>query len=197
MEKIVPRQAVLIPDDAQKVFSGEIFDVYQWPQERFDGSIATFEMLRRPDTVEFIVVRDGKLLFTEEEQPNKPLRVRIPGGRVDAGEDWLTAAKRECLEELGLSLQNWQLVYVDQPASKIEWFCATFIASEVISEQPVHRDVGERISLRPYTFAEAKAAVEHTQDNELSYLRPLFDQAASLDELLALPEFTGKVIHRS
>lgn len=197
MKRILPKHAVRIPETAQKVFSGEIFDVYHWPQERFDGSIATFEMLKRPDTVEFLAIKDGKLLLVEEEQPNKPLRLRFPGGRVDPGEDWLTAVRRECHEELGMTFKSWKLVYVDQPASKIEWFCATFIATDLLETSETHQDAGERITLKPYSFAEAKAAVLDSQDNELSYLRPLFDRAHSLEEFVALPEFSGLTVEAS
>ena len=61
MRKFVPATAKLIPEEAKKVFQGEIFAVYQWPQEMFDGSFATFEMLRRADTVKILAV------VTEEE----------------------------------------------------------------------------------------------------------------------------------
>lgn len=47
---------VKIPSHATKVFSGVIFDVYQWEQELFNGNIATFEALRRPSTVIIIPV---------------------------------------------------------------------------------------------------------------------------------------------
>ena len=197
MQKIVPPHAVLIPDDAEKVFSGEVFDVYHWPQERFDGSIATFEMLKRPDTVEFIAIRDDKLLLVEEEQPNKPLRLRFPGGRVDSGEDWSAAVQRECLEELGLRFHTWKLVLVDQPASKIEWFCATFIATDFQEETASNQDAGERIFIKPYSFEEAKAKIMSSYDNELSYIRPLFDSVGSLDELLAVVPYQGKIIERN
>lgn len=45
-----------IPSHAVKVFSGVIFDVYQWQQELFNGETATFEALRRPSTVVIIPV---------------------------------------------------------------------------------------------------------------------------------------------
>ena len=31
-----------LPEQAKKVFDGEIFDVYQWDQEMYDGSTETF-----------------------------------------------------------------------------------------------------------------------------------------------------------
>lgn len=50
-----------IPSEATKVFDGVIFDVYQWQQKMFDGSIETFEMLKRVSTVGIIAIKDDKL----------------------------------------------------------------------------------------------------------------------------------------
>jgi ADP-ribose pyrophosphatase len=47
---------VKIPPHASKVFSGIIFDVYQWDQQLFNGKIATFEALTRSSTVIVIPV---------------------------------------------------------------------------------------------------------------------------------------------
>ena len=54
--KFVPDFAKTIPEQAELKFHGVIFDVYQWPQEMFDGSTETFEMLRRADTVKIIAI---------------------------------------------------------------------------------------------------------------------------------------------
>jgi len=65
----------MIPPEAQCVFAGEIFSVYQWPQRLYDGSVATFEMVRRPDTVFVIAVDDaGNVLVNDEEQPGGIVR---------------------------------------------------------------------------------------------------------------------------
>lgn len=50
-----------IPINARRVFKGIIFDVYQWEQKMFDGNFKTFEMLKRPNTVEIIAIRDNKI----------------------------------------------------------------------------------------------------------------------------------------
>ena len=66
-----PKSNQPIPPDAKKVFSGVLFDVYQWEQKMFDGSVATFEKLKRPDTVVvFPVLPNGRIILTEQEQPN-------------------------------------------------------------------------------------------------------------------------------
>lgn len=55
-ERVLPKGARLIPREAELVFRGEIYKVYQWPQKMPDGSVKTFEMLRRPDTVMVIAL---------------------------------------------------------------------------------------------------------------------------------------------
>ncbi len=83
MKKTLPENAILLPDNAKKVFTGHIFDVYQWPQEMFDGSTKTFELLKRPDTVQIIAIDNGELVLVNDEQPGRTPRIHFPGGRVD------------------------------------------------------------------------------------------------------------------
>jgi hypothetical protein len=71
VKKIVPANAILIPDNAKCVFKGEIFAIYQWPQKMVDDSTEIFEMAKRSDTVEFIAVKDRKLLLINEAQPGR------------------------------------------------------------------------------------------------------------------------------
>lgn len=194
MDKTVPADAILIPEQAEKVFSGKIFDVYQWPQKMFDGSTATFEMLRRPDTVIFLAITGDKIIFIREQQPGRAEYTRLPGGRVDLGEDWLTAVKRECAEEIGMTFDQWRLVNVRQPVAKIEWFVATYIATGLTAEQAVEHDAGERITSVPMTFEEAKTCVADAA-NPLNGYYALFENAVSLDDLRALPEFRGKKVN--
>src|SRR6266567_4147904 len=97
-----PKSRQPIPENAKKVFEGEIFDVFQWEQEMFDGSRKTFEKVERPDTANIIAfTEDGKVIILDQEQPGKDKFVSLPGGRIDEGENPLEAAKRELLEETG------------------------------------------------------------------------------------------------
>lgn len=144
-----------IPDHAKKVFSGILFDVYQWQQEMFDGSTATFEKLKRPDTVVvFPILPDGQILLTEQEQPGKEPFIGATGGRVDAGEEILAAAKRELLEESGYEASEFILWDAQHPTSKVDWVVFTFIAKGLTKVADVHLDAGEKIKLKPVTFDE-------------------------------------------
>ena len=58
-----------IPINAKKVFSGIIFDTYQWEQEMYDGSHKIFEMVKRSPTVDVIATMDDKIITLWEEQP--------------------------------------------------------------------------------------------------------------------------------
>ncbi len=124
-----PESKQPLPENATRVFKGVMFDTYQWEQELFDGTKATFEKLKRPDTVVvFPILPDGKILLTQQEQPGKQPFIGATGGRVDEGEDTVAAAKRELLEESGYEAEEFILWDAQHPTSKIDWVVYTFIA---------------------------------------------------------------------
>jgi 8-oxo-dGTP pyrophosphatase MutT (NUDIX family) len=199
MKKIVPNDCVLVPDQAQKVFSGMIFDVYQWQQTMFDGSGHTFEMLKRTDTVSIIGLVDGKAVVIDDEQPHLGSRKSFPGGRVDAEDaDALSAAKREMQEETGYTFNNWRLIKVSQPYRKIEWFVSLFLAWDVAGQQAVQLDAGEKIKAELLDFDTLKELVMSNQEyyRYLGENQDLFAKLASFDDLLAVPEFAGREVDR-
>jgi len=155
MNIIRPASKQPIPDNAKKVFNGVLFDVYQWEQEMFDGTTAIFEKLKRPDTVVvFPVTDDGKIILTKQEQPGKEPFIGAAGGRVDEGEDILTAAKRELLEETGYEALEFVLWDARHPTSKIDWVVYTFIAKGIKKISDLNLDAGEKIILYPVNFDE-------------------------------------------
>lgn len=155
MEIHRPKSKQPIPDSAKRVFKGIIFDVYQWEQELYDGTIATFEKLKRADSaVVFPVLPDGRILLTEQEQPGKEPFIGACGGRIDDGEDVLAAAKRELLEESGYTAREFILWDARHPTSKIDWVIYTFIAKGLEKIVEPSLDGGEKIKLKPVTFDE-------------------------------------------
>ncbi len=195
MQKILPKDAILIPDNASRVFSGQIFDVFQWQQKLFDGSSATFEMLKRADTVQTIAIKDGKIVLIRDEQPGRPAQIFPPRGRVDSEDpSWLEAAKREMREETGMTFKNWRLIEVIQPAAKIEWFVATFLATDFEAQIKQQLDNGEKIDLWLESVEEIRELT--LNGTYVSYMRPLFSRINNLDDLLTWPDFTGKEVDR-
>ena len=144
-----------IPLNAKRVFKGVIFEVWQWEQKMFDGSVQTFERLKRPNSTQVIPVVGDKILIQTEEQPNtKQPFSSIPGGRCDEEENPLEAAKRELLEETGYTSKDWSLWQECDPVGKIEWTIFTYIARDCILKETPRIDAGEKISTRLVDFEE-------------------------------------------
>lgn len=141
-----------IPKEAVKKFTGVIFDVYQWEQKMFDGSTETFEMLKRPDTVQVIATADDKVFVGFESQPTKENFYALFGGRVDENENTLDAAKRELLEESGMASNDWELYKKYSPYHKIDWTSHVYIARncQKIAKQTL--DAGEKINVKELSF---------------------------------------------
>jgi 8-oxo-dGTP pyrophosphatase MutT (NUDIX family) len=171
MTRLLPKNARVVPKEAKKVFSGEIFDIYQWQQKMYDGSFATFEMAKRADTVQILSIIDNKVVVVDEEQPDGTKRINsLPGGRIDSEDDTpLDAAKRELLEETGYSFRNWKLLSIRQPQRKIEWFIYLFIAWDKTSQIPQKLDQGEKITVNKISWADFLACGPKNviQDNNL------------------------------
>lgn len=200
MRKYTPENAKLIPTNAECVFKGKIFEVFQWPQKMFDGSFETFEMLRRADTVKIIAiitveeahrlgfeVDEPQLIITKQEQPRKEAFYDYPGGRVDIEDvDELAAAKRELLEETGLRFRDWKLIKVTQPLNKIDWLVYTFVATGLLEQVGQSLDTGEKIEVMPTSLTEVKklAAISGAQYLRLREMNELIDLSA----LANLPE---------
>jgi 8-oxo-dGTP pyrophosphatase MutT (NUDIX family) len=196
MKKVIPADAVLIPDQAERAFQGMIFDTYQWPQKLFDGSEHRFEMLKRPDTVSVICVVEDKLLVIDDEQPHLGSRQSFPGGRIDDTDATVeAAAQREILEETGYSFKNWRLIKVSQPYRKMEWFVYLFVAWDVAEKREPVLDPGEKIDVSQLSFDDVKALVMQGK-GYLGESVDIFEKAGGLDGLLALPEFQGQEVDR-
>ncbi|HWB39411.1 MAG TPA: NUDIX hydrolase [Candidatus Saccharimonadales bacterium] len=196
MKKIIPTDAVVIPDTAQRVFEGKIFDVYQWPQELFDGSNSIFEMLKRPDTVVVVGLTPDGVIVLDDEQPHFGSRKSFPGGRVDTTDASVeSAAQREMQEETGYSFKNWRLIKVVQPYLKIEWFVYLFVAWEVDGQSEAHLDAGEKIKVEVVSFDNLRELVLDKQ-GYLGEGLPAFESVEDLQGLTELPEFVGQEVDR-
>jgi ADP-ribose pyrophosphatase len=196
MQKIVPQNAILIPDKAKCVFNGVIYDVYQWEQENFDDSVAVFEMLKRPDTVTVVCIVDDKILVLDEEQPHRGPRVSFPGGRVDSDdESVLAAAKREVNEETGYEFAEWKLVHVMQPQPKLEWFVHLFVAYGVTNKGATNHDAGERIKAELKTFDEVKTLAMQGK-GFIGEAQRILEKCNNLEDLKRLAEYSGQTVDR-
>ena len=122
------------------------------------------------------------------------MRLSFSGGRVDAGDaSILSAAKREVLEETGHDFNEWRLVKVYQPHTKMEWFIHVFLAWDLKNVSDTHLDGGEKIQVMKLPFDEVKKQV-FNKAGYLGEVQDLFDDKNSITDLLSMSEFSGREI---
>ena len=143
-----------IPPHATRVFQGVIFDVYQWQQEMFDGTVRTFEALKRPDTVVVLPLQGDRIFYAHQEQPAHKPYLSLFGGRAEPDEDPLITAQRELLEETGFTSENWRLLRHITPPGKIAWNVYYFVAADCRKTAEPVLDGGEKIEMRDLPLAE-------------------------------------------
>ena len=169
-----------IPRHAKKVFSGIIFDAYQWKQKMFDGSTQIYEALRRMNTVGVIGTQDGKIVLCVQEQPGMKETWTLLGGRQEKNETALQCAKRELLEEAGMASDEWELLSVSEPSHKIDWKIYLYVARNCRTVAMQTLDPGERIRVVKVSFERFLeiASSEKFRDTYLSntVLRMRLDQ---------------------
>ena len=167
-----PRSQQPIPAHAKKVFSGVTIDVYQWEQEQFDGTVKTFEKVKRKfDTVTVIpITEDGKIIITRQEQPGTTPFIGFPGGVIDADEQPLATAARELREETGFEAKEFILWSATQLLTKTDWALYTFIAKGCREVSSLKLDSGEKLELEFISFDKflQVAAQEDFRDMEIA-----------------------------
>ena len=182
-----------IPHNATLVFKGILHEVYQWEQEMFDGTYATFEAIRRGNSVTVIATTSNKIILNSEEQPNRAPFIAMPGGIADDGNvTILENAKRELKEETGYESNDWKEWFTSDvlQSAKIEWNNYFFVAKNVQKTCEPHLDSGEKIKTKLITFDEF-LELRHDPDFRNKDLIPILEKASQdkqkrkeLEELL-------------
>lgn len=108
--------------------------------------------------VEAVIVNDGKILITQRsfERSHAPGEWEILTGRVDQGESFEQAAKREVKEEVGLDvdvLQPFNTFHFFRGPEKVEYLGITFLCKYLGGE--VVLDKNEQINFKWATPSEA------------------------------------------
>lgn len=182
-----PKSLQPLPKHAKKVFEGILFDVWQWEQEMFDGSVQTFEKVSRSASVGVLpITKDKKIILTVQEQPNMAEFVSLVGGVVDPGEEVEHAAHRELLEESGCKTDDLELWYSVQPITKVEWPIYLYVARNCKKVAEASPDVGEKIKLKYVTWQEFLEIIylDEFRDKELSlHLLKLMKNKAEFKKL--------------
>jgi ADP-ribose pyrophosphatase len=166
-----------LPPHAKRVFKGEIFEVWQWEQEMFDGTTEIFENIWRYPSVEVIAVVGDKIIIEEQDQPDRKDIISLVSGRADQSEDMLAEAKRELLEETGHQSDDWQLLWKERAEGKVLHDVHFFVARNCVQIQGQNLDAGERITTQLISFDELVALVDEPRFHGSPHLLKLLLRA--------------------
>jgi len=130
-----------------------MFVVYQWEQKQFDGTVKTFEAVKRKNSVQLIVIVDNKLVLLEEEQPFIGKFLALCGGIIES-DIFEDDARRELLEETGLVCDDLEFWKKTRFSSKVVWDTYYFIARDCKRISEPELDSGEKIKVLLLSFEE-------------------------------------------
>ncbi|CAM4503659.1 NUDIX hydrolase [Paenibacillus endophyticus] len=95
----------------EPIFEGKMITLQVDTVTLADGRTATREIVKHPGAAAVMALLDGKLLVVEQfRKPLEKFQIEIPAGKLDPGEDPLTAAARELEEETGYRSDDLKLL---------------------------------------------------------------------------------------
>ncbi len=142
----------------------------------YDGSTRVFEAVTRPPSATIIATVDNKIAFQKQTQPHRDeYFLCLPGGWADVpGEAIEDTAKRELLEETGLTSDDWELWKVAGVSGFIHWDNYIYIARNCTQTGEQRLDGGEQIENGFITLDEFLSLIDHPQFRHRDLIRDLY-----------------------
>ena len=167
-------------DRVRRVFDGRVFRVTVERVNLPSGRTLDAELVRHAGSVVLIPVRgDGRIVLVRQFRAtvNAPVW-ELPAGRVEAGEDLLATAARECHEEVGLIPGRLEplgsflstLGFCDE---RITMFRATALREPGIDDPEARPDEDEDITVEAFTRTHIEAMVRRNDIIDLKTVAAL------------------------
>ncbi|MCL1840101.1 NUDIX hydrolase [Candidatus Saccharibacteria bacterium] len=142
-----------------------------------DGHEGIFNVIKRKNSVSIVPVdADGKLLLIHIfSYGAQKWRWEFPSGRLDDGEEFLTAAERELQEETGFTAAHFEQIGLSHPFSRtMTGLAATVLATDLKSgEIPPADDNGVISDQKFFTLDQVNDMVQKGEINNTSTITAL------------------------
>jgi ADP-ribose pyrophosphatase len=123
---------------SQELFKGKLLHAFRDSVRLPNGTQTTREYVVHPGAVVMIpILDDGRLVLERQfRYPVGEVMTEFPAGKLDAGEDPLSCAKRELLEETGYSAREWARAGLLHPVISYStefieiWFARGLVANQ-------------------------------------------------------------------
>ena len=177
------------PPPFVEVFKGRNFSVRQERVELAGGRVETHEHVWRTDGTRIIAVDEReRVLLTHEFRHELGERDwRVPGGKIDPGEETEAAARREFREEAGYEADTFRFLWATTPDSTVRYRRYFFLATG-LHEVGAAREPGEDLTVHwvPLDDACEKALVGEIRE-EISALALLRVRSGLRQQLGSAP----------
>lgn len=182
-----------VPDHAKIVFEGVRCTIYQWEQEMYDGSTRTFETVVRPSSATIIAVVDGKIALQRQIQPHQEeYFVCLPGGWADVpGENIEDTARRELLEETGLTSDDWELWKIAGVGGFVHWENYVYIARNCQKTGEIRLDGGEQIENGEVTLDELLTLIDNPRFRHKDFVQDFYQIRDDSEKKAAFQKLLG------
>jgi ADP-ribose pyrophosphatase len=182
-----------IPDHAKIVLEGIRCTIYQWEQLMYDGSTRTFEVVVRPPSATIIALVGDKIALQRQTQPHREgYFICLPGGWADTpGENTEETAKRELMEETGLSSDDWELWKIAGVGGFVHWENYIFIARHCQKTGEMRLDGGEQIENGEVTLDELLTLIDDPQFRHKDLLQDFYQIRENPEKKEAFQKLLG------
>ncbi|MFQ6614198.1 MAG: NUDIX domain-containing protein [Fidelibacterota bacterium] len=150
-----------VQESTTRIFKGKLLDVRLDTVKLPDGRTATREYIVHQGAVVMIpVLPDGKIVLVKQYRyPVGQVMIEFPAGKLDPGEDYLTTAERELMEEIGYRPQRMTLLGELNPCVGYSNERLGIVLAEDLVADSAPGDDDEWIEILPMTIEQALALV--------------------------------------